>query len=261
MTSNLSSAATRKHAEDATADHLRTWPDTATLAALHNRFRRDGFVKLRDVVTDPVREVVRTEVLELLAQNSERRDLFLQTTGGTPRHMSVVRSELIAETTGVITALYHHVPLRTVLGQIAGERVHSCPSADEEFLITQQHRKGDTHGWHWGDFSFALIWIIDTPPLEVGGMLQCVPHTTWNKEDPRIHSYLCDNPIATYGFAPGDLYFLRTDTTLHRTVPLSSDATRIILNMTWAAEKDLTGPPQGDDRWWENADAKAGVTG
>jgi L-lysine 4-chlorinase len=250
---------------DAVADsigrHLDSWADQDAIAGMHNRFRREGFIKLRGVVPDAVRDVVRGEVLELLDGNSERRDLHLQTTGGTPRRMSVVRSEIIAETTGAITTLYRSAPLRSFLGEIAGEDLHSCPAADEEFLITRQERKGDTHGWHWGDFTFALIWILETPPIDIGGMLQCVPHTRWNKKNPRIHQFLCENPIATYGFVSGDLYFLRTDTTLHRTVPLTEDATRIILNMTWAAAKDLASAPTGDDRWWEDADASAGTAG
>ncbi|HWL87631.1 MAG TPA: hypothetical protein VNO21_17625 [Polyangiaceae bacterium] len=171
--------------------------------------------------------------------------------------MSVVRSEFIAAHGELIRRVYRCAPLVKALSQIAGEPLFPCPSDDEEFLITRQEKKGDTHGWHWGDFSVALIWIVDTPSLGAGGMLQCVPHTRWDKTNPRIHEYLCENPIATYGFQTGDLYFLRTDTTLHRTVPLNVDARRIILNMTWAAKKDLEGRLIGNDRWWEKKDVAA----
>jgi hypothetical protein len=88
-------------------------------------------------------------------------------------------------------------------------------------------------------------------------MLQSVPQTRWDKQAPRINEYLCANPIATYGFSSGDLYFLRTDTTLHRTVPLTRDATRVILNMTWAADADLRRAVTGADRWWEDSDVDA----
>ena len=33
---------------------------------------------------------------------------------------------------------------------------------------------------------FTVIWIIEAPSSEYGGMLQCVPHTDWNKDDPRV---------------------------------------------------------------------------
>lgn len=245
---------TGESVESLVSDHLGSWPGHEEGLALRDRYWRDGFIKVPEIVPGNAHDAIRQEVHRLLDENAERRDLYLHTTGGTPRRMSVVRSQAIAKGSGPITALYHSRALRACLSAIAGEEIYSCPSEDEEFLITRQERMGDTHGWHWGDFSFALIWIIDTPPIEVGGMLQCVPHTRWDKENPRIHQYLCANPIATYGFVPGDIYFLRTDTTLHRTVPLTADATRIILNMTWAAAKDLHGAPAGDDRWWEHAE-------
>lgn len=227
------------------------------LFAQRHEFARDGFIKLRDIVDDDVREEITAEVKSLIECQLERRDLHLATTDNTPRYMSVVRSEFIAENSPLINALSKSDVLLGTLSQIAGTRIVPSVSKDEEYLITQQERKGDTHGWHWGDYSFALIWIIETPPVAKGGMLQCVPHTSWDKANPRIHELLCSNPIATYGFKTGDIYFLRTDTTLHRTIPLNEDATRIILNMTWAAEKDLSANLHGNDRWWEDQHVEA----
>jgi hypothetical protein len=224
---------------------------------LRNQFARDGFIKVPGIVPTAVKDAVRSEVLRLLSHNAERRDLLLKTTGDTPRFMSVVRSEIIADESSLLTTLYSVPALISVLEHIAGEKIYPCPSKDEEFLITRQEKAGDTHGWHWGDFSFALIWIIDTSGAEHGGMLQCVPHTIWDKSNPQINQYLCHNPIATYGFVPGDIYFLRTDTTLHRTVPLGRDGCRIILNMTWTSAKDLSGGLAGSDRWWEDSQAPA----
>jgi hypothetical protein len=233
------------------------WLDSATLFELRNRFARDGFILVSNIVPAELKQAVRAEVLRLLDEHAERRDLLLKTTDDTPRFMSVVRSEIIAERGELITSLYECDSLISVVDRIAGERPHPCPAKDEEFLITRHERAGDTHGWHWGDFSLALIWIIETPDIEDGGMLQCVPHTSWDKANPRINRYLCANPIATYGFVTGDIYLLRTDTTLHRTVPLTRDGTRIILNMTFASEKDLRRGLTGQDRWWEDSAADA----
>ncbi|KTB63309.1 ArpA protein [Pseudomonas allii] len=227
------------------------------LFALRHEFSRDGFIKLRNIVDDELRDFITSEVNGLIERQLERRDLHLATTDNTPRYMSVVRSEFIAENSPLINALSKSEVLLGTLSLIAGTPIVASVSKDEEFLITKQERKGDTHGWHWGDYSFALIWIIETPPIAKGGMLQCVPHTSWDKSNPRIHELLCSNPIKTYGFKTGDIYFLRTDTTLHRTIPLNEDARRIILNMTWAAEKDLARNLQGNDRWWENQHAEA----
>jgi hypothetical protein len=225
------------------------------------QFRRFGIVTLTDLIRRSIRDDVRREAEVLLSEFAERRDLRLATTDYTPRSMSVVPSEVVAGQGRLIPKLYRDQQLARSLAAIAGESLHPCPKADEEFLISRHEKAGDTHGWHWGDFSFALIWVLVAPEIEVGGLLQCVPHTDWDKAHPQIHHYLRDNPINTYYFASGDVYFLRTDTTLHRTIPLRSDATRIMLNMTWASAKDHNKGLTADDRWWENANVSAAVGG
>jgi len=222
------------------------------------QFRRFGIMTATDLVPKEVREAVLAEAEQLLDEFAERRDLRLATTDYTPRAMSVVPSETIASKGSLITALYRSAPLLEALQTIACEELFPCPRQDEEYLISRHEKAGDTHGWHWGDFSFALIWVLLAPPLEDGGLLQCVPHTDWDKSSPGILRYLCRNPINTYYFASGDIYFLRTDTTLHRTIPLQVDTTRIMLNMTFASAKDLDRPVSEDDRWWDDGEvAKA----
>jgi len=71
---------------------------------------------------------------------------------------------------------------------------------------------------------------------------------------------LSQSSIDNYYFKGGSIYFLRADTTLRRTIPLSTDTTRITLDMTWASKDDLESPvatANGEDRWWENTDAPA----
>lgn len=224
---------------------------------LSHRYHRSGIVTVTDLLRSETRKAVRREAERLLEKYAERRDLRLATTDYTRRSMSVVPSEMIAGDSELVTSIYQNEELLKTLESIAGEKLHPCPKADEEFLITRQERSGDTHGWHWGDFSFAMIWILQAPPIDIGGLLQCVPHTQWDKTAPRINNYLVENPIDTYYFQTGDVYFLRTDTTLHRTIPLREDATRIILNMTWASAQDLSRNLDADDRWWDDANVSA----
>src|ERR1700738_1490930 len=173
--------------EQSLGKHLEDILDTERLFHLENRFRRDGVIFVSDLFHQEILDGVREEVRYILDGNAERRDIFLETTGNTPRFMSVVRSEIIAAESKLIVQLYRSASLVKVLGHIAGERLFPCPFKDEEFLITRQDRQADTHGWHWGDFSFALIWIVDTPQIDVGGLLQCVPHTQWDQSNPRIN--------------------------------------------------------------------------
>ncbi|MFI9273197.1 ArpA protein [Kitasatospora sp. NPDC052896] len=226
---------------------------------LADSFHRHGFVKFDStarLVPQELMDEVRGETDRLIAEHKERRDLLLATTGNTPRKMSVVKSEEI-EKSELISTLARSEVLLGFLAGITREQIIPQVSDDERYLITHQEHKSDTHGWHWGDYSFALIWALRMPPLAHGGMLQAVPHTHWDKSNPRINETLCERRIDTHGLESGDLYLLRTDTTLHRTVPLSEDSVRTILNMTWAAKRDLEKTLVGDDRWWDNPEVQA----
>lgn len=223
---------------------------------LSHDFRRQGFVKIPNIVSNQLKSGIHQEAYNLLAEHAERRDITLATTDHTPRHLSVVHSEMVTRYGHLIRRVSESDALLNFLSQIAGETLLLDVKPDEKFVITKQEFKGDTHGWHWGDYAFALIWLIEVPPLENGGMLQCIAHTSWDKKHPQINRYLIENPISTYGFEPGDVYFLRADTTLHRTVPLNKDVTRIMLNMTWAAHSDIEkNSLNEDDRWWSDENA------
>lgn len=225
-----------------------------------NTFSKQGMIVLKDIVPKELLNAVKHEALTLLDQFKERVDLRLKTTDNTPRKMTIVSHTHMLEHANVIKRVYESPQLKNVLQKIARDELINYISDDEGLFLARQEYAGDTHGWHWGDYNYALIWVLETPPIEVGGMLQCVPHTRWDKQNPRIHQYLCDNQIDTYGFTSGDIYFLKTDTTLHRTVPLEKDATRIILNLTWGGSLDRQRPTQADavqDTWWQDSQVEA----
>jgi hypothetical protein len=224
--------------ETAIHEHLDKYFDDDRVRQASQAFRRHGYVKLRDLVSDAVFEAVQQEVYYLIDLHAKRIDLRLKETGNSPRYMSTVSAEAIARDGTIIPAVYQSPTLKAFLSRIAKEPVLDCPWDGEKYVIIRQHKRGDTHGWHWGDFSFTVIWLIEAPNLDFGGALQCIPHTDWDKENPRIMEYLLNNAIHTYGHDTRDLYFLRSDTTLHRTIPLSADRTRIILNTCWGSKKD-----------------------
>lgn len=241
---------------EANTSEINTTYSKADIQRLSQAFRRHGFVKIPDIVSSELKSRIHQEAHQLLNEHAERRDITLATTNHTPRYLSVVHSDMVTKHGHLIRHCSEHPKLLKTLSAIAGEPLLLDVKPDEKFVITKQEYKGDTHGWHWGDYAFALIWLIEVPPLENGGMLQCVPHTNWDKKNPRIHEYLLENPIYTYGFEKGDVYFLRADTTLHRTVPLTKDVCRIMLNMTWAAYSDINkNSLEVDDRWWSDESA------
>ncbi|MGW7518203.1 HalD/BesD family halogenase [Streptomyces sp. NPDC054796] len=235
----LSATVTPENVDSILDKHIAENFDEERTRKASQQFRREGYVKVRDLVPDAVFEALQEETYRLIDQYEKRIDVTLPETSDSPRYMSTVSASAIAEDGVIIPAVYASESLKAALSRIAAEPVIDCPWEGEKYAILHQHKKGDTHGWHWGDFSYAIVWLIEAPDLKYGGALQCVPHTDWDKSNPRVMDYLLENPIRTYGNVTRDLYFFRTDTTLHRTIPLSEDKTRIILNTTFAGERDL----------------------
>lgn len=217
-------------------EHLkRVFVDDTTVWRLGQTYSRQGYVKLRDLVPQELKDMLRAEVDALIGAHSVRREIRIKETGNTKRFMRNVSQPKIAAHGRLIPAIYQSNALKTFLGRLANDELIGTPWREEEYIITRQEKAGDTHGWHWGDYSHTLIWVLEAPSLDAGGMLQCVPHTVWDKANPRVHEHLVDNPISTYALESGDIYFLKSDTTLHRTVPLVKDCVRIILNHCWAS--------------------------
>jgi L-lysine 4-chlorinase len=203
-----------------------------------HRFARDGYLKINHLVDDRVKAVVMREVRELLAQHGKRRDVLIESTGNTPRHLSNVPKETIASHGKAIPAVYRSNYVMRMIEKIVKEDIIPVPWHWDEFIINSQHKVGDTHGWHWGDYPYTIIWVVQATPINTGGLLECVPHTYWNKKGPRIEELLVENKIDSYFHESGDVYLLKADTTLHRVKPITENITRIILNTTWERAKD-----------------------
>ncbi|MFH8612860.1 ArpA protein [Streptomyces sp. NPDC018029] len=220
------------------SEHLVKNVEDHLLEGARRDFLQLGFAKLPFLVPDHVKSSVADEIESLVAEHGVRRGMRFKETGGTPRLMRNVRHKEISEHGSVIPAVYASADLLDALGKVAGEPVLTCPYEPERYVITELEQSGDTHGWHWDDYSFALVWVVACPPAEHGGFVQCVPRTYWNKQDPQLHRQFIAQPIHSFELRPGDLYLMRTDTTLHRVYPLSSGR-RLIINMGYASQGDL----------------------
>lgn len=201
-------------------------------------FQRDGYLKITNLIDNRVKAIVMQEVIFLIEKYAKRRDVLIESTGNTPRYLSNVPKETIAKHGKVIPAVYRSNYIMRLIEKIVKEDIIPVPWHWDEYIINSQHKVGDTHGWHWGDYPFTIIWVVQATPINAGGLLECVPHTYWNKRDPRVEQLLVENKIASYFHETGDVYLLKADTTLHRVKPLTQDVTRIILNTTWERAKD-----------------------
>jgi hypothetical protein len=234
--------------------------DPAELAEARKHFATFGFTKASFIVSDRLKAVVAREVLGLVEGSGIRRDLRFEATGNTPRRMRNVRRAEIAESSILIPVIYRSVALNALLTEIVDEPVLPCPYEPEQYVVTRLERTGDTHGWHWDDYSFALVWVIECPPADFGGFVQCVPGTTWDKQAPAINRALLSGPTYSFELHPGDLYLMRTNTTLHRVYPITTGV-RTIINMGFASAGDLDrriSHETMDDLWADFTSEKTG---
>lgn len=219
--------------------HLATQVDSEQYWMSRKSFYETGFAMVSYLLPDQVRARLDAEILSLIEGRSVRRDLTFAETSNSPRRMRNVTAADIRQHNGVVRRLYESPALLGALSAAAGEPVLPCPYEPEQYVITHLERPGDTHGWHWDDYSFGVIYVVEVPPTDLGGFVQTVPNTSWNKAKPRVFQHLVDNPILSHALRPGDMYLLRTDTTLHRVHPVEPGGRRTIVNMAFAAERDL----------------------
>jgi hypothetical protein len=198
-----------------------------------------GHAKVSFLAPPAVKEAIAEEVRSLITSAGVRRDLSIPQTGHSPRRMrNVGQADIVALST-VIPQIYPAEPVLQTLSAVAGEPVHPCPWEPEQYVITHLEKDGDTHGWHWDDYTFALVWVVDTPSYEDGGFVQCVPGTRWNKDQPEVHRQMLSRPIYSLELFPGDLYLMKTNTTMHRVYPVKHGH-RTIINMSYASTADLS---------------------
>lgn len=210
---------------------------------LRAEYLRDGFIQFPDFGTPELRAAVSEEVNYLLDVAAQRRDVTIAATDHSPRRYEAVGRDPIFDNATLVPALYRSPRFMRFIAAVTGEpRVFTAPHEPEEVLISRMTQAGDSHGWHWDDYPFAVIWIIDAPPLpDDGGHLEYIPNTTWDKQNPRVQEHLDTHEIKRGDIAPGMLYILKADTALHRVAPLTREGlTRTVLVLTYATEADLT---------------------
>ncbi|MDH6123912.1 ArpA protein [Kitasatospora sp. GP82] len=212
---------------------------TGALGAAKKQYSAEHYARTTGLVPAELVTALRAEARKLADLNTRRIDITVPVTGNTPRRLGSLPNSLFQEHSELFTALYNSAEFRALLTSVVGTPILDATFEDEKITGTHQNRAGDTHGWHWGDHEFAWIFIAEAPSIEHGGMLQSVPHTPWDKENPAVHEKLAEGAIRTYYHGAGESYIFKTDTSLHRTVPIQTEGVeRIIINLTFASLKD-----------------------
>ncbi|WP_443093750.1 HalD/BesD family halogenase [Nocardia anaemiae] len=216
----------------------QTLADDAGITVARKEFERTGCVAVSRLIPARLRSAVASEALRLVEHMGVRRDLVLAATGYTPRRMRNVTRADIACDGSVIEAIYDSATATQLLSAVAGEPVFRCPYEPEQFVITRLEQAGDTHGWHWDDYSFALVWVAECPPTDEGGFVECIPDTVWDKAKPEVNRLVRDRVVHKSSVGAGDVYLMRANTTLHRVYPIRRGR-RTIVNMAFASAGEL----------------------
>ncbi|MGW6565230.1 HalD/BesD family halogenase [Streptomyces sp. NPDC054975] len=209
------------------------------LAAAKKQYSMEHYARTTALLPADLVTALRAEARKLADTNTRRIDIKVPVTGNTPRRLGSLPNSLFQEHSELFAALYNSSEFRSLLSSVVQTPILDATFEDEKITGTHQNRVGDTHGWHWGDHEFAFIFIAEAPSIEHGGMLQSCPHTAWDKADPAVHERLAEGTIRTYHHGAGESYIFKTDTSLHRTVPIETEGVeRIIINLTFASFRD-----------------------
>jgi hypothetical protein len=226
--------------ENVVSEHLKNLSDSL-VEYLRDDYRHDTMVVFRDLLPEGIRLEMEKEARMLLEAAAQRRDVVIEQSGGTPRAYNSVGRDAIREDGTYIPAFFDSDAILKFLGKVIGETVYRVPYAPEEFIINSQSLTGDTHGWHWDDYSFALVWIVDEPDVLSGGRVEFVPRVPWDKSNTRslLEHTLRTDPIQSVHVPAGSCYLLRAKDALHRISPLAKETCRTVIVFTYATEGDL----------------------
>lgn len=212
------------------------------LSAAGTLFRQSDMIILpNDFFTEDIKHQLDCEARVLLQESAEMRDLEMKATANTPRKYRSVGRDAIHARNGVVRKVFENNELLEALSTLAGEPVFRVPYEPEEYIINNQGSTGNTHGWHWDDYAFAMIHVVEAPDPMFGGRVEMIKKIQWDKEDAGtcIREALGGNVVLGMHVSAGQTYFMRTNTTLHRISPLTGPTNRIAIIMSFASETDL----------------------
>jgi len=211
-------------------------------AAAFESLSENGFTDLTRFISSTFLEKLRVEVLAAYEAYRQRRDFVssTETTGGaTPRNMYTVNKRSIdIHSGGSLAAFYSSEHFLDFLGDAARTLVFPIPLVNEWYLINGLQKKGDTQGWHWDGFRYAVIFIAKAPEHD-GGQLQLITHT--GHLNKTVHEISTTKPISSSSYFPaGSLILMNGKESLHRVSPLQGDDDlRVSFVMSFADLLDL----------------------
>lgn len=148
--------------------------DTSSLGDV---LRSHGVVQLPGFLPTALERAMAEEASELLRLYGRRVNVHVKSTGNTPRkYVSVSGNDVFAHAP-LITQFYSIPELTQFLTALTGSDVITAPYEPEQIVVNH-----DTHGWHWDDYSYSLVVMLEAPVRENGAQVEFVDGTSWDKK-------------------------------------------------------------------------------
>lgn len=206
--------------------------------SLGSTLSKYGVVTLPGFLPQMLNHEVTQEADELLSSHGKRVNVRIKSTGNTPRkYVSVSRNDVF-ENAPLIADLYFNPELIRFLAKLTRGDVIGSPYEPEQIVVNQMNEEGDTHGWHWDDYSYSLVLVLHAPDGQNGAQVEYVDGTSWNKDSAQIQHYLDTMKIESLDITSGSAYLLLGKRVMHRVSPLLRADTRKIVCFSYATEAE-----------------------
>ncbi len=212
------------------ADHLAQY-DTDSLGRV---LSEDGVVELHGVLPLVLHHGLSQQVDALLNACGKRIDVRVRSTGNTPRkYVSVSRNDAF-EHSSLIKQLYFNPELIRFISKLTRREVIVAPYEPEQVVVNRMDQEGDTHGWHWDDYSYSVVLVLEAPQQRSGAQVECVDGTSWDKDAAQVEHYLRTLPVRSLDLNSGSAYVLLGKRVMHRVSPMLRADIRKIICFTYA---------------------------
>ncbi len=161
-----------------------------------------------------------------LVQAATRKEIQIPGSQNTIRRMHTIGTLKLNYLTSVIPLIYFDNDLRHFLSGITGEDVLIVPDKNERYVLNALLHPGDRHGAHVDDYAFALNIFTECPPVDSGGRLNVAQNSTDFRD-------LSNGRSVEIAVRPGDVCFLKSDTSVHEVLPLTGEGRRIAFNLVY----------------------------
>ena len=209
---------------------------------LSTEIQKTGIIDLTPFIsTDRLKEIA-MEAQDALKLYGKRKEFVSINGGNTPRLMMTVGKPRIDLTGNRIGSFYNDIRVRELISLIAGEPVNPIEYENEQYVINCLMAGGDTHGWHFDDYSYALVCIVEATPFGTGGCVEYIPNCndgTHRANYNDLERIIKDSTTQQVWYPSQSIYLMRSLTTLHRVNPIQPGYRRVSIAMSYGIGSDI----------------------